>query len=177
MTLSSFCSHRGPYCFACLRASVLWRHKGAAAHSAGSIQSSPRQANGFIHGNPTWRLFCALKDGVAIGIQKWIHSLFALKWERRTGLKFRLLSQNISQLQITYVIPAPHPAAVEPQPGAVLSLPREKTQQIFMGGDWVSTGGTGPVSHLHTLCPEPASKVKCRPKYCLFPATSELHPS
>lgn len=49
-------------------------------------------------------------------------------------LKFKLLSQNISQLQIIQVIPAPHTAAVVPQPGAVLSLPREKVQ-IFMGRD------------------------------------------
>lgn len=88
LALSSFCSNKGtfPYCFACLQVSVLWRHKGAAAHSADSIQPSPRQADGFIHGNPTWRLFCALKDSVGTGIQKLIHSLFALKWESRAGL-------------------------------------------------------------------------------------------
>ena len=58
-------------CFACLRVSVLWRHKGAAAHSADNIQPNARQRDGCIHGNPTWRPLCALKDSMGIGIQKW----------------------------------------------------------------------------------------------------------
>lgn len=90
-------------------------------------------------------------------------------------LKFRLLFQNMSQQQIAYPIPAPQPTAAESQPGAVLSLSREKSQ-IFMGEDLGSTGGTGPMPHLYTLCPELASKVEYRPKYCIFPDTSNLHP-
>lgn len=51
-----------------------------------SIQTSPRQADGFIHGNLTWRLFCALKDGGGTRIQMWIFSISTLKWESRAGL-------------------------------------------------------------------------------------------
>lgn len=88
-------------------------------------------------------------------------------------LKFRLLSPKISQLQITYLIPEP----IQPllAPAWSCAVPAQGiTQQILMERFWVSTA---PMSHSHTLRPEPGSKVKCRPKYCLFPATSELHPS
>lgn len=66
-------------------------------------------------------------------------------------LNFRLLSRNISQLQIAYLIPAPHPDTIEPQSRIVLSLPKEKAQKVLMRGDWVGRGGRGPTSHLHTV--------------------------
>lgn len=89
-----------------------------------------------------------------------LHVYFKMGKQSRP-LKFRLLSQNISQLQIAYLIPVPNPAAVEPQTRVVLSLPKEKKQKVFMRGDWVSTGGRGPMSHLHTvLCISFQSKMQ-----------------
>lgn len=55
-------------------------------------------------------------------------------------LKFSLLFQNISQLQIAYPIPAAQPAAAQSQPGAVLSILREKSH-IFMRGVWAAQEG------------------------------------
>lgn len=106
------------------------RHTGAAAHSAGSIQTSPRQADVFIHGNLTWRLFCALKDGVGIRIQKWIFSILALKWESKAGLLSLGYSSKTclsSKLHTQYV----HPIQLLLSPSLELCCPCQGRKARF----------------------------------------------
>lgn len=149
------------------------RHNDAAAHSAGSIQSSPRQADGFIHGNLTWRLFCAQKDGVRIRIQKWIFPILALKWESRAGLLslgYSSKTYHSCKLHTQYL----QPSQLLLSPSLELAVPAKGEKPHFYGRGLGSTGTTGPIPHLHTLCPEPSTKGKYKPKCCVFPDTSKL---
>lgn len=148
----------------CTFLSGLRRHKDAVAHPMGSTWTIPWWRDGFIHWHLPWRLFCDLKDNVEVGIQKWIHFPFSLKREMGTGL---LDLGNSPKMCSSCTLPTCTP------PRAVLPLPKDTTH-IFMTR--VSTAETGPESHSHTSCAEPASKTKPGPKSHLIPAASHPHP-
>lgn len=131
----SFCSHKGTFLnhFECLRVSVLWRHKGAAAgHSVGSIQ--PKEGRWFLPWESSLETFlCPEGCGYLNPKVDSLPVCFKIGKQSRS-LKFRLLSQNIFRLQITYLIPAAHPAAIECQLELCCPCPGRKPSRFSWEG-------------------------------------------